>query len=143
MHGIDLEMRAHVHRAVRDAALQRAFGARVDVLGGEVLLRLGDFADRLFEVALLGLAAVEDVRLVEMDVRLDERRRDEPAAEIHRAAFCGELRLDRRDPAAIDADVECRAASGPRCARCAGPVPSHLLRCDAAICREFACDAPP
>ena len=49
--GIDLELRAHVRRAVQDRLLERAHGAGVDILRRERLLRLGHLADRLLEVA--------------------------------------------------------------------------------------------
>ena len=104
--GIDLELRAHMCRAVEDAALERPLAALVDVLRREGRLRLGHFLDGFFEVSFVGAAAIENVRLVEMDVRLDETGRHEPAADIDRFAFSGEVRDNGGDPARLNADVD-------------------------------------
>ena len=107
--GIDLELRAHVRRAVEDRPLQRDLGAGVDVLGREQLLLPGHLADRLLQVAALGLAASQDARLVEVDVGLDEARRHQATAEVEGLTVGGELRLNDGDAALVDADVGCDA----------------------------------
>src|SRR4029077_3268886 len=84
---IDLDMRPDMRGAVQDGALERAAGARIDVLDGEALLGGGDVADRLLERAFLCAAAIEDAGLVEMEMRLDETGADQPAAEIERLAL--------------------------------------------------------
>ena len=58
--GIDLDMRAHARRAVLDAILQRLFGARVNVLGGEGLLHLPHPLDGIRHALGLGRAALDD-----------------------------------------------------------------------------------
>src|SRR5262249_12779962 len=103
---------AHVRGAVEDAALQRPLGARIDILGRERSFRLRHLADRFLEVALLGLAAVEDAGLVEMDVRLDEAGRHHPPAESKLASFGCKWRLDGGDAGLVDAEVD-RRATGP------------------------------
>ena len=103
--GIDLELRAHMRRAVEDAFLQRLLRARVDVFRGEALLGTRDLLDRFLQIALLGPAAIENARLVEMDMGLDQPGADQPAAEIDRLAVGRELLLDDGDPAALDADI--------------------------------------
>src|SRR5262249_60771642 len=66
---------------------------------------LGACADRLLEIATRRLAAVEDARLVEMDMRLDEAGADQAAAEIDAPAVGREILFHRRDRAFGDADV--------------------------------------
>ncbi len=120
MPGIDFELSAHMRRAVEDRLLQRAAGATVDVLRREAALRLRDLRNRLVEIALFGAAAVEDRRLVEMDMRLDKAGRDETATEFDDRRIGGERRLDSHDLAAADADIDRRPAetsgnpSGPQ-----------------------------
>ena len=103
--GIDFKMRAHVGRALQDRLLERAHGAGMNVLRGERRLGLGRLRDRLFEVAALGPAAVEDARFVEMDVGLDETGRHQATAQIDGLAFSGEARFDGGDVPAGDADI--------------------------------------
>src|SRR5262249_17401800 len=117
--GIDLELGAHVGRAVEDAFLERALGALVDVLRRERLLGLRDFPDRFLEVALVDLAALEDGGLVEMNMRLDQSRADQPALQVDRLGVGREPRPDFGDPAAGDSDVGCLplGAGEPRVAQ--------------------------
>src|SRR5262249_53895415 len=89
-----------------DAALERALRPRIDILRRECGLGLLDLADRLGEVALLGPAAVQDAGLVEMQMRLDEAGRHQPAADIELLRLRAELRRQRDDLAARDADVD-------------------------------------
>jgi hypothetical protein len=98
-------------RAVEDALFQRAPRALIDIVRREGALRLGDLPDGFFQMALLRLAAVENAGFVEMNMGLDETRRDQPALEIDLLGFCGKPRLDRRDAFAFYADVERRVVA--------------------------------
>ena len=108
---VHLELRAHVRRAVEDALFQRAPRALIDIVRRKGALRLGDLPDGFFQVALLRLAAVENAGFVEMNMGLDETRRDQAPLEIDFPAIRGKPRLDRRDALSVDADVECRAVA--------------------------------
>ncbi len=75
------------------------------------MLGLGHLADRLFEIAFLRLAPVEEAGLVEMDVGLDESGGDEAPLDVDLSSLGGEVRLDRNDPPLVDADVR-RTSAG-------------------------------
>ncbi len=68
---IEFDMGAHVHGAMRDAALQRPPAPRVNVLDGEVALGGRGFPNGFGDGAFLDVATVEDAGLVEMDMGLD------------------------------------------------------------------------
>src|SRR6185503_14145488 len=114
--GIDLDLRAHARRAVQDAVLERARGACADVLDRHALLDRRHAQDRAQGAALLRGAALDDARLVQVDVGLDEPRTGEPPFRIEARPFGREPRRDRRDPAVLDADIHRGAAAGPRVA---------------------------
>ncbi len=103
--GIKLDMGAHAHRAMRDAALQRLLRPCIDVLGGEIALGGGGHTDGFGDGAFLDAAAVENAGLVEMDVRLDQAGHHEAAFRVDLARIGAELRRDRGDRVAVDADV--------------------------------------
>jgi len=69
---VDLDLRAHAGRPVQDAFFQRVGGARVDVLDRPGLLHRRDALDRIDLARLLGRASLDDARLIEMDVGLDQ-----------------------------------------------------------------------
>ena len=69
---IEFDMGAHMHGALRDAALQRPLAARVNVLDREIALGRGGLPDGFGDGALLDHATVHDAGLVEMDMRLDQ-----------------------------------------------------------------------
>jgi hypothetical protein len=71
---IDFDVRAHVRRALQDRALERARAARVHVLRGERGLRPRDLANGFGQRPLARAHALQDARLVEVHVRLDEAR---------------------------------------------------------------------
>src|SRR5947209_18613044 len=52
--GIELDMRAHAHRAVHDAALQRLLRTRIDVLDRESAFRRSGLAHRFGDGTLFG-----------------------------------------------------------------------------------------
>ena len=104
--GVDLDVRAHMRRAVDDRLLEDRTAAREHVVVAELPLDLRHFGNRLLERATLGLAAVEDARLVEMEVRLDETGHDEVSTKVDLGGRRGEPRRQRRHLAVGDADVE-------------------------------------
>src|SRR5262249_44453744 len=104
--GIDLDLRAHARGAVLDALFERTCGARAHVLDRHVLLDRRDAFDRAELAALLRRTAVDDARLVEMDVRLDQSGASEPRVGVIDLAVSGEGPLDRDNAALLDADIE-------------------------------------
>ena len=103
--GIDLDLRAHAGGAVLDAVLERVRGARAHILNRHALLQRRDALDRAELAALLRRAAVDDARLVEMDVRLDQARADEVPPGVIDLRLGGQAALDRGDAALRDADI--------------------------------------
>ncbi len=104
--GIELDMGAHAHRAVRAAALQRPPRPRIDIFDGEIALDGRGFPDGFRDGALLDAAAVEDAGLVEMDVRFDQARHDKTARGIRLPYVGRQSRRDGGDRTAVDADVD-------------------------------------
>src|SRR5262249_38863775 len=102
---VDLQVGAHVRGALEDRLLQRARGTRMDILGCESFFCLGNLRDRFLDIATVGGKAVQNARLVEMDMRLDKARRDEPTAEIDRFPLRCEFGFDGDDLAVLDSDV--------------------------------------
>src|ERR1700730_13660445 len=98
-------MGAHMRRALEDRLLQCAARTGVNVLRCERGLGLRRLTDRFLKITAIGSTSVKDTRLVEMDVRLDEAGRDEPAVDVDRLAFHIELRSARRDLSGHDPDV--------------------------------------
>jgi hypothetical protein len=96
---------------VEDALLESPLAARIDVLGRERFLSLGNLADRLVEITLLRLAPVEDAGFIEMDVGLDEARGDEAPLDVELSPLSSEVRLKRDDPPTVDTNVR-RACAG-------------------------------
>ena len=80
--GIEFDVGAHAHRALRDATLQRALAAVVNVLDRKIALGGRGFPNRFRDGAFLDPATVEDAGLVEMDVRLDHAGNDEAGPSI-------------------------------------------------------------
>ena len=101
-------MRAHVGGTLENTLLERSDGAFAHLLGLKCLLRLGHLLDGLFQRAFLRLATIEQARLVEMNVGLDEAGRDQPALGVDLLSFRREVRLDGSDAAALDPDVDRR-----------------------------------
>ena len=93
-------------------------GARVHVLDRHVLLERRDADHGAERGALLRRAAVDDARLVEMDVGLDQAGTGEPPLGVVACGVGARAALDRDDAAALDADVQGPSAGGRRGARC-------------------------
>ena len=72
--------------------------------------------DCLLEGALFQLAAIQNARLVEMDVGLDEATDDETAIELLLPNISSDPRLDYYDAASRDADVAECVTPSRRCA---------------------------
>ena len=106
--GVDLHVGAHVGDAVENALLQGLGGPRVDVLHRESRLDRGHPLHVVPGAARGRCAPVDDARLVEVDMGLDESGRYQPAAEVERVGGGLDVRVDGRDPAAGNADVHRR-----------------------------------
>ncbi len=99
-------MRPHPRRAVQNALLQRLAGAAADVLHGEELLHRRDPLHLVRLAPDLRRAAVDDPRLVEMDVSLDEAGAGEPTAGFENLGIGRETASNGGDAAALDADID-------------------------------------
>src|SRR5882724_6411082 len=102
---IKLDMGAHPHGALRDAAFQRLPAAPINVLDGEAALRGGGLPHSLGDGALFDAAAVENAGLVEMDVRLDHAWDDEAARGFQFGSIGLKRRSDRRDRLVLNGDI--------------------------------------
>ena len=109
-HRVHLQVGPHVGGPLKDALLQRPDGALAHVFGLEILLCLRHLPDGLLQRSLHGLAAVEQARLVEMNVGLDEPGRDKTPPDVDLLAFGREPALDGGDAPALDSDVDRRLA---------------------------------
>src|SRR5262249_53675905 len=83
--------------------------ARAHVRDAHVLLQRRHALDRAECRARLRRAALDDARLVEMNVRLDQAGTGEASAGIMHRRIGRDVRLDRDDAAGGDADVVRRA----------------------------------
>ena len=112
--GIDLDLGAHARRPVEDALGQGALGAGAHILHREARLQRRDLSHRVDQAGRLGRRPIEDPRLVEMDVRLDQPGTGEAPAGGIGFGFAGKALLDRDDLAASHADVDrpCRRIIG-------------------------------
>ena len=103
--GIDLHMGAHGGAAMGDRSLKRRARAPVHILDREPRLHRRDPLHVIHAAIGRGFGSVEDARLVEMDVGLDQAAGDEAGFDIEALAAVGEARLDGRDPTIGDPDV--------------------------------------
>ena len=103
--GVELHMGAHMGHAVNQQAFQRRLRARVHILDGKTGFDRGDPLHVIGATVRRGRAAVEDARLVEMDVGFDQARRHQAAAGIEFFAVCREAGCDRGDTAILHADI--------------------------------------
>jgi hypothetical protein len=83
--GVDFDLRAHARGTVQDAFLERARGAHARILDRERPLQRRDPLDRVDLARLLGRAALDDARLVEVDMGLDQAVLD---ADVDRRVVC-------------------------------------------------------
>ena len=109
--GVDLGLRAHARRAMQDALFQRLRGAGMHVLDRHLRLDRRHAEHRAQRRARLRRAAIDDARLVEMDVRLDQSRAGELPLRVVDLRVGRDGALDRNDAPVRDADVERRAAA--------------------------------
>jgi hypothetical protein len=106
----DVDVAADEAGALGDLPADRLTGAILDVLVGERGLPLGPGEDPLDERAGLVVARLADGQDgIQMNVRIDERRRQQPAAGVELpVAACLDRagRGDRRDPIAVGQQVD-------------------------------------
>ena len=102
---IDLHMRAHPRRPLQDRLFERPARTRIDIVFGESALGGGDSGNGGVKRAGLCTAAVENARLVQMDMGFDKSRQDEPAADLFTLCRVRQLPFNRGNPSALDADV--------------------------------------
>ena len=123
---VDLDVRADARRAVFDTAFERLLRARVNVLDREGgLHRLHAAHVVRLAAARLRRATVDDPRLVEMNVGLDQASAAEAPRGIVRGRIGLDSRLDRLDPPAGKADVDEVTIRGCRQARIANDEIEH------------------
>ena len=104
--GIDLKLRAHAGYAVLDAFFECFLCALVYILHRHRRLDRRHAEHRAELAALLRRAAVDDARLVEMDVGFDQAGAGEVALRVIDLAVRGEVFPDRNDATLVEADVE-------------------------------------
>ena len=104
--GVHLDMGAHPRRAVRDRVFEGTAGALMHVLDRDSMLDRGDPRHRLGIAPLFRRAAVDDPRLVEMDMGLDESGADQPSGGVVGLALGRQIGSDCRDPAVLDPDID-------------------------------------
>ena len=106
----DVDVGADQAGPLGDLPEDRLAGAALDVVVGQERLALGPGEDALDQRAALVVARLADGQdRVHVDVRVDERRREEPARGVELAAAVGGDRAggpDRRDPVALDRQVD-------------------------------------
>ena len=103
---VDLDLGAHAGRAVDDAVFEGLRRPPSGVFDGQILFDLGNPLHRVDAAAGFGRQAVDQPRLVEVDVGLDQPGAGEPAAGVIALAGLAEPVPERRDPPALDADVD-------------------------------------
>src|SRR4029077_6431958 len=94
----------------QDALLQRCGRAGADVLNRHGRLQRRDALYRAETCARLRRAAVDDARLVEVDVGFDQARTGEAALRVIRVGLRRDRLRDRHDAPVRDADIVRRAA---------------------------------
>src|SRR5262245_3731594 len=104
--GIDLDLRTHPSRAVLDALLDRTLGPRAHILDGHARLQRRHALHRAELATLLRRAALDDARLVEMDVCLDQAGANQVAFGVIDLGLGRKSGLDGDDAAALDADIQ-------------------------------------
>ena len=114
---VEFQMRAHPRGTVLDAFLERAAGTLVDIIDGEGLLHGSDTLHGVRLASLVRRRAVQDVGLVQMDMRLDKAAAHQAATGIEYRAVRLQRRLDGSDTAVDHADIHRRCI---RCMRQAG-----------------------
>ena len=111
---VNLHVGAHAHGPLEDRLFQRSATALIDVLLGEGALGRRHRGNRLGERPFARMTTVENARLVEMDVRLDEARNDELAGEVLGASIRIDARSNLDDATSHHADVHGLAISNAR-----------------------------
>ena len=107
---VHLEVSADVGSTLQHALFQRPLGPYVHVLRRKLLLETGHFANRLFQTAALRRQAVQQARLVQVNVRFHERGRYQCAMQVVDAPLGVQPGLDGCDAPARNPDVHQRSA---------------------------------
>ena len=105
-------MGPHRRRALRDGDIEDAARARLDIVHGEPLLDLAHDTDGIGEGGGGAARAIQQERLVEVDVRLHETGRDESTADVDGLVRGHRRRHRSHDAALRDAEVHGGAAIG-------------------------------
>ena len=105
---IDLDEAAHGDDAIEHRLLDDGLGTRIDVLDGEGGLGRRRFAHRFGERAGANRHAIEDRRLVEMDVALNKTSSKQITARLDTRRVAGDGRFDGGNPSARHADIHRR-----------------------------------
>src|SRR5262249_49716129 len=105
---VEFQVRTHPRGAVPDAFFQRAAGAFVNILDAEACLHRRDTLHRVGLPTVFRWAAVDDVGLVEVDVRLHQAATGGAAARRDTRPVRVQRWLDRDDGAGVHADIDCR-----------------------------------
>src|SRR5262249_23922595 len=100
------DLRTHACRAVEDALDEGALGPGAHVFFGKAGLQRRDLSHRADLAPGLGRTAVDDARLVEMDVRLDQPAADEAPTRVVDLAHPCDPALDRDDLPAGTANTQ-------------------------------------
>ncbi len=105
---IDLDMRAHARGAVLDAPFQRLARAFVHILDRHGVLHVGHALHGVVVASLFRRAAIDDARLVEVDVGLDQPAAAQAPLGVVRRRIADEVRIRR--PRCGPARSRCRPA---------------------------------
>ena len=102
---IDIDVGAHAAHALRDREIERPARALFDVGDREMLLHVAGAAEPLLVADCAEVSTGQ--HLVEMEMRVDETRRDQAAARLdHMGRRAGDLLGDPVDPAVPHGDVD-------------------------------------
>ena len=103
---VDFDLSAHARRAIEDAFDERALCSAPYVLHHKAGLHRRDLSHWTDVASGLRRTAVDDARLVEMDVRLDQSAADEAPSGVIGFARLRQAGLDGNDLAAGDTDID-------------------------------------
>jgi hypothetical protein len=124
---IHFDLGAHAGGAVQDAFLKGALGAHSGVFDRHAVLDRRDALDRAQRALVLRRAAVDDPRLVQVDVRFDQTGTGEAAPGVEGFGRCGQLRPDCGDAPVLDADVHRRMVCSETCETCVSDDQIHRI----------------
>src|SRR5215471_20849819 len=103
---INFDLGAHPRGAVEDALHEGALGSDAHILFREAGLQGRDLPHRADLAPGFWRTAVDDARLVEMDVRLDQASTGKASSRVVGFRCTRQPSLNRDDPASDNADIE-------------------------------------